>query len=473
MHVSAFFHNMMVFLWHKFAMRLRLLCLTFVMALSVTSAAQAGIIRDTEIEDGFFHLTQPLAQAAGMDSITIRIVVDDSYNAYVMGGDIVYIHTGLLTNAKSTAEILGVIAHEIGHLAAGHAPRRAIAVQEAGLTSTLAAVAAAALAASGASGDAAFGVAIGGLDRANRNYLQSSRYDEAVADEWALRILKDRDIAATGLADFMRRLAAQRALPENRQSDYYMTHPAAGSRLATFDDHIRDHGTESPGITPEDDMLMQQIIGKIRAYSDAPTQTLKEALAAKREAANKSPQRWPFYTSDQHLYRTAIAHFRRGDMPDALSAINELRSRYDDNPYFHEFAGDIYLFDYQLADAITAYERAISLREAPLLYFGLGRAYLASGNAGEASHFAKAADAFAKAVSGEPRWPALRRQLAIALGRNGQLAQADIALSEEALLLGDKQRAIQMAKRALAQEAISKESRNRANDILFSLGGQD
>ena len=113
-----------------------------------------------------------LPKVTGLSDIQLRLIADESYNAFVRGGQTIYLHTGLLTKAGSTSEILGVLAHEIGHLAAGHAPRRSEAIQDAGLTTTLATLAAAALAVGG-SGDAAIGVAFGGADRANRNYFGS------------------------------------------------------------------------------------------------------------------------------------------------------------------------------------------------------------------------------------------------------------------------------------------------------------
>ena len=437
-------------------------CLFF---LGILPAANAALIRDTEIEDGLQALARPFAQSAGIENLAIRLVPNESYNAYIVGGRTVFVHTGLLMKAKSTSEILGVLAHEIGHLAAGHAPRRALAANDANLTTTLATIAAAALAASGASGDAALGVALGGHDRAARNYLASSRYDESVADEWALKLLAEHGITASGMADFMRRIAAQSALPENRQSDYYSSHPGAASRLLTFEDHIRAHGKDSPGLSPQADRLMQQIIAKVKAYSDPPSFTLKDSLQQDDEHG------WPHFSEAVQSYRQAIAHFRRGDLDQSLEAISILRDTHPENPYFHEFAGDVYYVDQQADKAIEAYEHSLSLRASPLIKFSLGRAYLAAADNGQTAYYEKAVEALSWAIKREPNWPELRRQYAIALGRNGQLAEADLALAEEAIIIRDTQRAIQMARRALKREPLAKDTQNRANDILFSLGG--
>lgn len=435
------------------------------------SAVHAGLIRDTELERGLEQLSWPMAREAGLSSLRIRIVPNDSYNAFVVGGNTVYVHTGLLIKARSTAEILGVFAHEIGHLAAGHAPRRAEAIQDANLTTTLATLAAAAIAASGASGDAAIGVALGGFDRAQRNYLSLSRRDESIADEWALRLLEGQDISAAGLSDFMRRIAGERALPESRQSDYYLTHPGAGARLLTFEDHVREHGEDSPGISAEDDALMARLIGKIRAFTEPPSLTLSEIRQKQTKKADKPSVNWPHFLDDDLRYREAIAHYRRGALDKAYEIINSLTERYPDDVYFHEFKGDVLLSMQRFDEAIAAYRMALDKTDAPLIEFGLGRALLAKADQSGAAIYGEAAEAFQRAAAIERRWPGLQRQLAIALGRDGQLAKADLALANEALLVGDKTRATQMAKRVLEREDASKETLNFANDILFSLQG--
>ena len=148
------------------------------------TTASAGMIRDTELETGLQTLMEPLVEAAGYppNSIAIRIIIDPNYNAFVAGEQIIYVHSGLLLNTKSAEEIIGVLAHEIGHLKAGHVPRRDAAIADANSANALAALAAI-VAAAGGSGDAAAGVLIGGQDQATRRLLQTIRYDEAVADE--------------------------------------------------------------------------------------------------------------------------------------------------------------------------------------------------------------------------------------------------------------------------------------------------
>ena len=170
------------------------LTLSFLFLFLISQAAVAGLIRDTELETGLQKLAAPLVKRLALrpTSIDFRIIIDSSYNAFVAGEMAVYLHSGLLLDAKSPEEILGVIAHELGHIRAGHVPRRDEAMRDANSAGTLAALAAIALAAGGAPSDAVVGVAIGGNDRARRSMLQSSRYDEALPMNWGWIIWKKR-----------------------------------------------------------------------------------------------------------------------------------------------------------------------------------------------------------------------------------------------------------------------------------------
>ena len=180
---------------------------TILLFVSLPIAACAGMIRDTELETGLQKLIAPLVEAARYppNSIAVRIIIDPSYNAFVAGEQIIYVHSGLILNANSTEEIIGVMAHEIGHLKAGHVPRRDTAIADANSASALAALAAIEVAAGGG-GDAAVGALIGGQDQVTQ-LMQTIRYDEAIADEIGLSLLDKSGISATGLRDMMQRMA--------------------------------------------------------------------------------------------------------------------------------------------------------------------------------------------------------------------------------------------------------------------------
>ena len=430
------------------------------------ASLSAGMIRDSELEAGLEKLSNPMARAAGIEQgISIRIIINPSYNAFVAGGRTVYLHSGLLLKARSAEEILGVIAHEIGHLAAGHVPLRSEAVQEASLATALATVAAAAAAAAG-SPDAALGLAIGGVDRGNRAYLKTSRRDESIADEWALQLLDKTGISSFGLADVMRRLSAQNALPESRQSEYYSTHPGASSRLATFNDHIRLEEHDPREISLEDMRLLQRLVIKLAAYVNSPRQTLQKPLQPSWPRSSADPATLA-PDADIALYEKTIAQYRYGELAAARANIETLIARHPDDPWYLEFAGDIYLASAEAESAADFYQTALAIRAGdPLISLSLGRALI---SVNQPAQLADAVVALETSLESAPDWAFVKRQLAIAYGRLGKISHADILLAEEALINGDTPRAIALARRVLGREGVSQPLRSRATDILLSL----
>ena len=291
---------------------------------SLPIVACAGMIRDTELEAGLQKLMVPLVEAAGYppNSIAIRIIINPNYNAFVAGEQIIYVHSGLIVNAKSAEEIIGVLAHEIGHLKAGHVPRRDAAIADANSANALAALAAIAVVAGGGGGAAA-GVLIGGQDQVNRKLLQTIRYDEAVADEIGLSLLDKSGISATGLRDMMQRMATQRALPENRQSRYYQTHPGAAERLSIYQDHVNRQTGKTTPISAEILALVDRLETKMRAYVEPPQSVLSQFDDAHALT---------------HLYAKSIALFRRGELEAAMTVINNLIEMAPQMPFFTNFA---------------------------------------------------------------------------------------------------------------------------------------
>jgi predicted Zn-dependent protease len=415
--------------------------------------ASAAMIRDTEIEAGLRALLQPLEVAAGYapGSVDVRVILDPSYNAFVAGKLLIYFHSGLIVGSTSSLETIGVMAHELGHIKEGHVQRISDDLQQASGAAALATVAAIAVAAGGG-GDAAAGVLIGGNDQATRGFLASRRRAEAVADEIGLQLLEKNQLSAVGLRDLMQRLARQRSLPESRQSPYYATHPGAAERLQTFQDHLNQspHSDNAPPLTAEE--LFARIRAKMIAWTESPQRV-------KSTEADKAPN------EAIGAYMRAIADYRRGDLRTALSRMDRLIATQPNDPYFHEFQGDILFALARPDDAAMAYERALTLRpDSALIQINLGRALIASGST---ANLQRAIAALEAAHDSEAKWAFLHRQYGIALGKSGRIAEADLALANEAILLNDGPRAAQLARRVMAVDGLDPVLHRRASDIVF------
>ncbi len=434
------------------------LCTSFSLTISAKQAS-AGLIRDTELEHGFSELVKEMAAKAGFpDGVEIRLVMDNRYNAFVAGGKTIYVHSGLLLEARSAEEILGVIAHEIGHLAAGHVPLRSEDIKNAGVANALTAIAAAAVAAAGSS-DAALGVLIGGTDQTKRLYLSASRNDEAVADGWAVKLLDHAGISSSGLANLMRRMASQRALPETRQASYYRSHPGANDRVALFEDHLSTSPVRGALLPLEVEMKMLRLVTKTRAFAIDPLIILQKPVK----------QSWAGTQGREKLagYARAIAYYRRGDLERAQDEINTVIDSYPNDTYFYEFAGDIALSAGDIDASVIAYQNALKIApSSPQISVSLGRALIAGGTNEQLS---LAITVLEQASAAEPDWAFAKRQLAIAYGRSGIIGIADMLLAEEAVLLGKTDQALKLARRALTQSNLPQNAQARAQDIIFQV----
>ena len=437
--------------------------LFFLFFVGSTTSCYANLIRDTELETKLESLLAPLVQASNISSqIKVRIILDSSYNAFVTGDDIIYLHSGLLLEAETLEEVMGVMAHELGHIASGHVARKGESIQKARGASLLS-TALAAAAAIGGSGELAAGLLVGGNDRAARQFYYGSRINEAVADEWALEMLDELEISSDGMAKMMQRLSQQNVLPESHQSEYYRTHPGTKQRLAVYEDHLAKSNFKDSIMAEADYAIFNRIVAKLSGYENPPEQTI--------ETLGETPAQTPGQAIENNnlsideRYELAIAYFRYGNSDAAMRDIQSLLLAAPQNPYFYELGGEIAFADQNLPSAIEYLTAAFDKsKQAPLIGMRLGRALLATGIA---ENYLLARDILKIAVAGEPDWPFVRREYAIALGKTGDIAKASWQLAEVAYLNGDLQQANSQLKRALAQSNLSPELKKQLIDLKF------
>ena len=158
--------------------------------------------------------------------------MNPTYNAFVVGTNKIYLHTGLVRNANSIDEIQGVLAHEIGHLLLKHHTTRLIDRKDSSKYSNIAAIAGIALGLSGnIDPNLATGLIIGGQDLAIKSQLQFTRGQETHADIFALNIMKKSKISYLGLEKLLIKLSEEDFLNRETKSNYYRSHPFSQSRL--------------------------------------------------------------------------------------------------------------------------------------------------------------------------------------------------------------------------------------------------
>lgn len=416
------------------------------------TARTFSFIRDAEIENTIRVFSTPVFQAAGLDpsAIEVYIVNDPALNAFVAGGQKLFLNTGLLMQAADAAQVIGVIAHEAGHIAGGDLARIHDVLRKSSAQQILAMVLGAAAAVGTGRGDVGAAVAAGGARMGQENVFQYSRSQEAAADAAALRFLDATGTPAIGLRDFLGTLADQELLSTRFQDPYLRTHPITRERIQAIDAHIRQSGRSAAGLPPEYARLHARMRAKLHAFLEPPSRTLLRYP----ETDTSLPAR----------YARAIAHYKIPDLDKALALIDGLIAEHPSDPYFHEMKGQMLFENRRAAEAIPSYEAALRLLpSAPLLRLELARIQLEMNNP---ALLDAAIENLRVAQRAEPDSPWIWRNLAIAYGRNGDMGLSTLALAEEAYFRGNTREAREYAKRAEKMLPAGSPALLQAQDIL-------
>ena len=405
-----------------------------------TAAAQATsprivTIRDAETENFIRRLSHPLFRAAGIDPALVRVTLiqNRAINAFVSIGNRMFLHTGLLQQAGSAEEVAGVLAHETGHIAGGHLVRLPEEMRNAMLRSIAATLlGGAAAAASGQSGAAAAGM-LGGSAMAMNEFLAFTRGQEQAADQAALTYLDRLHWPAEGMERLLERLLDQELLSTARQDPYFRTHPLSRDRLDFVREQISRAGA-APGPLPTDiEDAFAMVRAKLDGFLDAPALTWSRYP----ETNGSAPAR----------YARAIAQFRSGRIEEAVGILDTLLRENPSSPWLHELKGQMLFEGHRPAEALAPYAAAVRLApEEGLIRLSYARVLI---ELGQPAQLRLAVNELEAALArSERESPFAWRQMAIARGRLGQMPLADIALAEEAMLLGDPRSAATLARRA-------------------------
>jgi len=418
------------------------------------AARQISFIRDTEIESTLRAFAVPLFEAAHLDSQAVRIylVNDRQINAFVAGGQNLFFNTGLITRAENAGQVIGVIAHEIGHIEGGHLARMHDALERGTAESILSVVLGAAAAAAGRP-DVGTAVIAGGQNVALRNFLHYTRTQEGAADSAAMRYLDATHQSARPLLDFFEILGGQELLSPTRQDPYLRTHPLTSDRISAMSAFVSRSPNSDVQPNPEYERLFVRIKAKLQAFLDDPAITLR------RYRANDN--------RIEAQYARAIALHRANRFQESIEVIDLLLKDYPADPYFSELKGQLLFETAHPEEALQPYRMAVELiPDAPLIRIELARVLLALG---EPKDISDAVGNLRIAVLREPNRPYAWRQFAIALGRDGQMGESALALAEEALLQGRKPEAKFQAGKAQKILPDSSPGWLRAQDILNAI----
>lgn len=437
------------------ACALRVLCLAFVLlgvAGAAPARAQMAIIRDTEIEHVLGDWLTPVLKSAGMsrDQVNLVIVSSPEINAFVAGGSNIFLYTGLLREAENPGEVIGVMAHELGHIQGGHLVRGRDELAKASYQSILAAVVGIGVGAIGGGGDAAAAISAAGSGAARSGYLSFSRTQESSADQAALRYFETAGFSPYGLVTFMEKLEGQELLPASRQNEYMRTHPVTRDRVAAMRAGLNRSTHANAAFPPQWQAQFDLMKAKIIGFEDP-------GRAISLYSANAS--------SPTAQYALAIADYRQGNMQSAIDKMDRLIAADPSNPYFYEMRAQIQLDDGRMKDAIDSYGKTLGLMpDAALARIDMAHAMVESAGYDRPAQLKEAEAQLKRALTIERKTPKIHRLLATIYGRLGNEPKAQVELAEEAILLGKYGDAKRFA--ALAQAGMEKNGAKGSGDWL-------
>ena len=434
-----------------FARLLMLLALSFV-ALAQPASAQS-ILRDAETELLLKDISRPLIEAAGLrpEDVQVILIHDNTINAFVAGGQIVYLHSALITQADNANEVQGVIAHELGHVTGGHMIRLTDGIERAGHISILSLLLGAAAMAAGA-GEAGMGIMAMGQQAAMGNFLAFSRVQENSADQAGASYLNRAGVSGRGSLAFFRRLQnLEFRLNIPQDNGYARTHPLHAERISRLESQYQADPAWDRPTDPLLEERFQRVKAKLTGYVDDA-----------RVVLNRYPE------SDRSMfgrYARAYAYHRTAYPERALSEADSLVAERPADPFFLELKGQILLESGRPREALESLREAARLApDQPLIAALLGHALISTE---DRDHFEEAKRVLRVAVQRDNTTPFAWYQLGIVYDREGDPARAALATAERYNLQGEPALALPNAEQAMMGIPVGSPDWLRAQDIAM------
>ncbi len=417
-------------------------------------------LRDTETEQLLREYTRPILRAAGLEKQNIQMVIINQsvFNAFVADGRRIFVNYGAIMQSETPNQIIGVMAHETGHLAGGHLAKMREQMAQAQTQMIIAMLLGAGAMVAGAK----TGGSGGGLSNAGaamfsaqgevirRTLLSYVRQQEENADKAGVKFLNATGQSSRGMYETFKRFTDESLFAARGADPYVQSHPMPAERVAALQELARS----SPYWDKKDDPALQLRHDMVRAKISAFMERQETVYRRYPLSNNSLPAR----------YAHAISTYLHGDLRSAIAQIDALIQQQPNNPYFYEVRGQALLEGGKPQEAIAPLRKAIALSSnAPLIEMLLGQALVATGNN---AYTDEAIAILRAAVARETEAPIGYIQLAMAYGRKGDYAQADLASAQAAYLRGDSKTARDLASRAKTRFAIGTPGWVKADDIV-------
>lgn len=444
---------MVVFAHRAVALIRSFVAIILIATLVAQPAMAQSILRDAETEALLDEMSAPLIAAAGLNPRNVKVVLinDREINAFVAGGQYVYMHSGLIIEAANANEVQGVIAHELGHVAGGHIIRINEGIKTATGITLLSLLLGAAAIAAGA-GDAGAGILAAGQQAAIGKFLAFSRVQESSADQAGRSYLAAAGISGKGLISFFKKLQGiEFRLSIPQEDSYGRTHPLSGERVAILEEAVRADPAWNRPTDAAIEAKFQRVKAKLQGFVNEPQRTLIDYP----ESNLSVPAR----------YARAYAWHRSAYPDKALAETDALLAIAPRDPYFLELKGQILLESGRPKEALPILREAVDrTNNQPLIAALFGHALIATE---DESNFAEAAKVLRAAVAKDNENPFAWYQLGVVFDRQGDTARAAMASAERYHLQGQARLALANAEFAVKGLPQGSSDWIRAQDLAL------
>jgi predicted Zn-dependent protease len=430
---------------------LMLLVLSF--AMTARPALAQSVLRDAETEALFKEMSRPIIEAAGLSPRNVDIVLlhDRSINAFVAGGQIVYVHSGLITAADNVNEVQGVIAHELGHITGGHIIRGEEGQKTAMGIMLLSLVLGAAAMAAG-SGEAGAAAMAAGQQAAMSKYLAFSRVQESSADQAGASFLTKSGISGKGMIAFFKKLQNlefRLAIPQ--EDSYARTHPLSGERIQELQNVLDSSPSWNAPIDPQLEEKFERVKAKLVGYVEEPRRTLVTYPESNHGIAAR--------------YARAYAWHKQGNHERAQAEIDGLLRDRPHDPFFLELKGQMLLESGRASEALVPLREATSVAsDQPLIASLFGHALISTE---DPVNFEEAKRVLKAAIGRDNSNPFAWYQLGIVYDREGDPGRAALATAERYNLEAQPRLALANAEHAMLSLPNGTPDFLRAQDIAM------
>ncbi|WP_417516758.1 M48 family metalloprotease [Minwuia sp.] len=408
------------------------------------------MVRDAEIEHILAIYAKPLFEAANLSPGAVKtyLVHDDTLNAFVAGGQRIFVFTGLILATRSPGELVGVLAHETGHIRGGHLSRTRDAIANAQTFSILAALLGGLAAAASGNADAAAAGLLGGSAGSQQLFLQYSRTQESTADQAAIKLMERAGWSPRGMVDFLGVLEEQEIILGQRGNPYLRSHPLGYERIQALENLVRQSPLRDRPDPPELVRAHTMMQAKLYGFTQRPSETFR-----------KYPES---DTSDQAHYARSVALMQQARTDEAIRELAPLLEKEPNNPFFHELKGQIYLEGGRIEESIPPLREALSLSGHETIAVLLAQALIARDTEQDNRDALKILESV---VRTDPDSPAAWQQLSIAYGRAGEIGKSMLAGAEQHLRSGKPKFAREQVQRALGTLKPGTPEYFRAQDL--------